>query len=244
MANPEPLAETLPPVLPFDLELPPEAFRALVADVAERMQAPAYYPAAAAVLCLAGVASRRTVVQPKARDASWVVVPNLWGGITAPPGFMKSPVMAAMVRPLLDIQADWRQQYKEELADYEREKEEYELRRAAWQDQFKAAAKKGHGAPERPEDAPEEPTLRRLIINDATFEALHQTMSENPAGVLVIHAACGPTSWMHWKMDHRTTGWCSGFRCWFGRILHPTGATWTGRRMPPARSGHSGCSVR
>ena len=138
------------------------------------------------MLCLAGVVSRRAVIQPKARDASWVVVPNLWGGIIAPPGFMKSPVMAAMVRPLLDIQADWRQQFEEELAEYEREKEEYELRRAAWRDQFKAAAKKGHGAPERPEDAPEEPTLRRLIINDATFEALHQTMSENPAGVLVI----------------------------------------------------------
>jgi len=183
---PEPLAETLPPVLPFNLELLPEAFRALVADVAERMQVPADYPAAVSVLCLAGVVSRRAVVQPKAKDASWVVVPNLWGGIIAPPGFMKSPVMAATVRPLLDIQADWRQQYEEDLAEYEQQKEEYELRRAAWRDQFKAAAKKGHGAPERPEDAPEEPTLRRLIINDATFEALHQTMSENPAGVLVI----------------------------------------------------------
>src|SRR5579885_1521497 len=169
--TPEPLAETLPPVLAFDPELLPEAFRALVADVAERMQVPADYPAAVAVLCLAGVVSRRAVVQPKAQDSSWVVVPNLWGGIIAPPGFMKSPVMAAMVRPLVDIQADWRQQYEEELADYEREKEEYALRRAAWRDQFKAAAKKGHGAPERPEDAPEEPTLRRLIINDATFEA-------------------------------------------------------------------------
>ena len=36
--TPEPLAETLPPVLPFDLDLLPEAFRTLVADVAERMQ--------------------------------------------------------------------------------------------------------------------------------------------------------------------------------------------------------------
>jgi putative DNA primase/helicase len=28
--------------------------------------------------------------------------------------------------------------------------------------------------------------LRRMTVNDATFEALHQTMSENPAGILVI----------------------------------------------------------
>ncbi len=184
--TPEPLAETLPPVLPFDLELLPEALRPLVADVAERMQVPADYPAAVAVLCLAGVVSRRAVVQPKAKDASWTVVPNLWGGIIGPPGFMKSPVMAAVVRPLIDIQADWRREYEEQLADYESAKEEYELRRAAWREQFKAATKKGRGAPERPDNAPEKPTLRRLIINDATFEALHEIMSENPAGVLVI----------------------------------------------------------
>ena len=40
--------------------------------------------------------------------------------------------------------------------------------------------------PTGPRDEPEEPTLRRLIVNDATFEAMHQTMSENPAGILVI----------------------------------------------------------
>ena len=32
--------------------------------------------------------------------------------------------------------------------------------------------------------APDKPKLRRLIVNDATFEALHHTMSENCAGVL------------------------------------------------------------
>ncbi len=40
--------------------------------------------------------------------------------------------------------------------------------------------------PERPEGEPVEPTLRRLIVNDATFEALHQTMSDNSAGILMV----------------------------------------------------------
>ncbi|MGA2119875.1 MAG: DUF3987 domain-containing protein [Bryobacteraceae bacterium] len=44
---------------------------------------------------------------------------------------------------------------------------------------------RGKAAPARPEDEPEKPKLRRLIVNDATFEALHQTMSETPAGILV-----------------------------------------------------------
>src|SRR4030095_14811626 len=55
-----------------------------------------------------------------------------------------------------------------------------------WREQFKASAKSGKAAPVRQDDEPTEPTLRRLIVNDATFEALHQTMSENPAVILVV----------------------------------------------------------
>ncbi len=138
------------------------------------------------VLALAGAVSRRAVIQPKASDTGWLIVPNLWGGIIAPPGFMKSPVIQAATRPLNQIQTEWQQQHEEALKDYAREKEEYELRRAAWKEQYKASAKKGRSAPGRSEEEPEEPKLRRLIANDATFEAMHKTMSENPAGILVI----------------------------------------------------------
>jgi putative DNA primase/helicase len=144
------------------------------------------YPAVVMVLCLAGAVNRRAIIQPKANDTGWVIVPNLWGGIIAPPGFMKSPVIQAATRPLNQIQTEWRVEHEEALEDYARDKEEYELRRAAWKEQYKAASKKGNTAPDRPDDEPEDPKLRRLIVNDATFEALHQTMSENPAGILVI----------------------------------------------------------
>jgi len=138
------------------------------------------------MLCLAGAVNRRANIQPKANDNGWVVVPNLWGGIIAPPGFMKSPVIQAATRPLHQIQTEWRHEHEEALEEYDRDKEEYELRRAAWKEPYKANAKKGKTALDRPEDEPEEPTLRRRIVNDATFEAMHQTMSENPAGILVI----------------------------------------------------------
>jgi putative DNA primase/helicase len=184
--KPEPIQSELPPVEAFSEDLLPDSFRPLVADVTERMQVPMDYPAAVMVLCLAGAVNRRVVIQPKASDTAWVVVPNLWGGIIAPPGFMKSPCIQAATRPLNQIQTGWRREYEEALKDYAREQEEHELRRAAWKEQYKAASKKGNAAPDRPEGEPEEPKLRRLIVNDATFEALHQTMSENPAGILVI----------------------------------------------------------
>src|SRR6202035_1129443 len=134
------------------------------------------------VLALAGAVSRRAMIRPKGNDIGWIVVPNLWGGIVAPPGFMKSPVIQAVVRPLIEIQQDWRLDYELALGEYEREKEESELKRSAWREQFKSNTKQGKAGPERPDAPPVAPLLRRLIVNDATFEALHQTMSENPAG--------------------------------------------------------------
>ena len=184
--DPLPLESELPPVESIAEDLLPVSFRPLVRDVAERMQTPADYPAVAAVLGLAGVVNRRAVIQPKANDTSWVVVPNLWGGIIAPPGFMKSPVITAATRPLVQIQAEWRREHEEALKDFAQEKEEYDLRRSAWKEQYKASAKSGKAAPDRPDDPPEQPKSRRLIVNDATFEAMHQTMSENPAGIFVI----------------------------------------------------------
>ena len=184
--KPHPLDGELPKVEQIAEELLPVSFRPLVCDVAERMQTPVDYPAVVAVLCLAGAVNRRALIQPKAHDTSWVVVPNLWGGIIAPPGYMKSPVIAATTRPLVKIEAEWQRDYQESHKGFAREIEEYELRRSAWKEQFKSSAKYGKAAPQRPEDPPEEPTALRLIINDATFESMHQKMSENPAGIFVI----------------------------------------------------------
>jgi hypothetical protein len=184
--KPEPIHGELPAVAAFSEDLLPVSFRPLVRDVTERMQVPMDYPAVVMVLCLAGAVSRRATIQPKAHDTGWVVVPNLWGGIIAPPGFMKSPVIQAATRPLNQIQGEWREEHEDALKEFAHAKEEYDLKRQAWKEQFKANAKKNRATPHRPDDAPAEPTLRRLIVNDSTFEALHQTMSENPDGITVV----------------------------------------------------------
>lgn len=183
---PEDLGEALPPVTPFTPDLLPAAFRDLAADVAERMQVPLDFPAVFLVLSLAGAVSRRAVIQPKERDSGWVVTPNLWGGVIAPPGWMKTPVIQAITRPLAAIEAEWRTAHAEALAEFAQAKEEGELRRSAWKDQFKAAIKRNGDAPPRPDADPAPPAARRLILVDATMEALHAAMAANPAGVLVV----------------------------------------------------------
>jgi putative DNA primase/helicase len=184
--KPEPLQSDLPPVEPFHEDLLPASFRPLVVDVTERMQVPMDFAAVVMVLCLAGTVNRRAVIQPKAHDHGWVVVPILWGGIVAPPGLMKSPVIQAGKRPLDQIESEWRREHEEGLKDYALAVEEWELRKSAWKQLSTAQFKKGNAPPERPVEPPPEPILRRLIVNDATFEAMHQTMSENLAGIFVI----------------------------------------------------------
>ena len=184
--DPLPLGGELPAVQAFDLALLPETLRPLVEDTAELMQVPLDYPAAAAVLCLAGVTSRRATIQPKALDASWTVVPNLWGGIVAPPGLMKSPIITTIARPLAQIEAEWRTEYDSAVGNYEQQQEEAELKRATWRELYKAAQKADKPLPVRPNDSLTEPVARRLITQDATAEKLHELLRDNPAGVMVV----------------------------------------------------------
>jgi putative DNA primase/helicase len=183
---PEPLGEVLPAVMPFDERFLPPALRPLVVDTAERMQVPIDFPAAAGQVCLAGAVNRRALVQPKDADSSWIVVPNLWGDVIGPPGFMKTPAMQALTRPLNRMQAGWHTDYVHVMRQYAQEQEEFDLRLGAWKEEFKKAAKKGRPTPARPLGEPEKPQLRRLLINDSTFEKMHETMAANPAGILVI----------------------------------------------------------
>jgi putative DNA primase/helicase len=184
--EPEPFATALPAVPPFDPELLPESLRPLVVDVSERMQTPLDFAGVVAVLSLAGVTNRRALIQPKAVDASWTVVPNLWGGIVAAPGMLKSPVIQAVTRPLAQIDALWRAEYESSMSNFKNEREELELRESAWKQQYTAAIKKGQDPPIRPDVSVSEPLLRRLITQDATPEKLHEILRDNPAGILMI----------------------------------------------------------
>lgn len=191
--EPIPLAGELPPVMAFNAEFLPYSFRDFAVDTADRMQCPIDFVAVALVVCLGGAVSRRARVQPKAEDSGWIVTPNLWGAIVASPGQLKTPTLAAAAKPLRDIEDEARRKHTKQMEDYQRDAEEAELRLSTWRELMKRSMKNQKGKekgeenlPTRPPDPPKAPTMQRFIVNDATFEALHQTMSENPAGILVF----------------------------------------------------------
>ncbi len=148
--DPAPLGGEPPPVPALEPELLPGSLRLLVEDVSERMQAPPEYAAVATIVSLAGCLGRRAVIQPKVHD-NWRIVPNLWGGIIAPPGFMKSPMLRAITLPLTQLEDKWRAAYESQNIDFEVEREKADLRHQSWKEDYKRCLKKGEAPPVQPD---------------------------------------------------------------------------------------------
>ena len=191
--EPEELTVRLAPVPSFDPQLLPAALRRMVEDVAARMQVPVDFPAVVAVAALAGVCGRRAMIQPKARDNSWEVVPNLWGAIVAEAGMMKSPVIKAVTAPAKAVEKEWRAQYEKEMLIQAQAKRRWNLELAVQDENYKRALKsKQPRDPENPpclpvpESEPKAPDQRRLLTTDATLESLHRLLEQNRAGIFVL----------------------------------------------------------
>ena len=84
-----PEATTSVPDLP--IELLSEGLQRWVEDVAERMQIPAACIAGPAMVGAGAVLGTKVVIQPKAEDTGWQVVPNLWGGSWRHPVSSRQP---------------------------------------------------------------------------------------------------------------------------------------------------------
>lgn len=184
--EPELLGSELPPVPQFDAGLLPASLRPMVEDVTDRMQTPLDFAAVVSVVTLAALCGRRALMQPKEHDRSWIVTPNLWGGIVAGPGMMKSPLVSIVTEPARALEADWRAKYADALREYKAAQERAKLDSAVWAESYKRAKKKDENVPAKPRFDLPEPSQRRLIAVDATFESLHQLLAANPAGVFVL----------------------------------------------------------
>lgn len=164
--DPQPIKSAVPAVSELTANMIPEAIRSWLVDIAHRMQCPLDYVAATAVVAASSVVGNGCAVRPKRRD-DWTVIPNLWGGIVAPPGMLKSPAMAEVLKPLARLEADAKEEYEIAMAAHAGELELQRMEKEALKDRITGQLKKsGHVDAEARDKLmaltdPEAPTWRR-----------------------------------------------------------------------------------
>lgn len=189
--NPEPLRAELPPVELFDPEMVPNAFRAWITDIAERMQCPLDFLGAALLVALAAVVGRRVGICPKRRD-EWLVVPNLWGAVVGRPGLLKSPAVEEVLRPLKRLEIEEKKKFEaenlkymaEQAVEQAKDKEAQKAINKAIADGDEEEAKRI--AKERWKEPRKIPRRKRHLLNDGTVEKVGELLNENPMGFLIF----------------------------------------------------------
>lgn len=185
---PAPLPGELTPVPAFDYELLPDALRPWVQDIADRLQCPPEYVAVSVMVALGSLVGRQVGIRPQA-ETDWTVTANLWGLVVGRPGEMKSPAQEQAMAPMRQLSAQAVEEYKRALADFQTASKAAELRSKASE---KAAAEKLKQNPQADvaallvDDSPEEPKLRRYVVNDSTPAALGALHVDNPNGLLAF----------------------------------------------------------
>lgn len=193
--EPKPIIAELKPVPAFDADtLLPDVLRVWIMDEAERMPCPPDFIAVSVLVALGTIIGARCAIKPKAHD-SWLVVPNLWGGIVGDPSAKKSPAWGAALKPLDRLIAKANEEHQAALGEYETVKVVHDAQKDAIATRIKEAVKKSskgdpaviakelraHG-----DQAPNAPTLRRYKSNDCTVEKLGELLRENSAGLLIL----------------------------------------------------------
>ena len=161
--------------------LPLRAFGSLadwLTTQAEAKGAPVDYVAAGLLTASSALigATRRALVHP-----DWSEPSILWNAVLGAPSTNKSPALDSVFGPLRRVEGRLTFDFSGVLRDYEARKLAAATRREAWQAKVRATANTSVTVPPLPPDAeePEKPTRPRILISDATLEALQRELAQN-----------------------------------------------------------------
>lgn len=198
----------LPPpikVPALDPTLLPAGMADYVVDCAHRASIPLEYIAIPLIVGLATVVGRAVGIYPE-KFNDWLVVPNLWGGIIGPPGWLKSLALSEGMRPLKTLADEAYQRAQDQENENEPKRHRYEAEiegiRATMRDTAKREAsakpddKKATGGASldtlQAQLADRKKALdaltvieRRYITHDTTTQKLGELLQNNSNGLLV-----------------------------------------------------------
>jgi hypothetical protein len=171
--------ETELPVMPP--ECYPEAIRAYIEDEAEVMGCD---PGMLALYCIAicaGCVTDEIRVQVKAASDRWQEAPRVWAMIVGDSGLtMKSPTLDAAISHAWKIERELRVKGGEAMKEYAREMQIYAAQEAEY------VKKRAKGEPAEVPAEPPLPIAERMIVGNATLEAISEVLlQQGERGVLV-----------------------------------------------------------
>ena len=185
---------TAPSVPTLPSWMVPEPLRQWLADVAERACIPLEMVACPAMVGLSAVIGRFIGIRPFRYDG-YLVVPNLWGGVIARPGTLKTYAIDEGLRPLKQLAATATEGFQDEASMNAAKHERIEAEIDGVKSEMRGAAKKRLAdemvgleidlAAKREELRRAIVTERRYMTQDATVEKLGELLRENPRGLLV-----------------------------------------------------------
>jgi putative DNA primase/helicase len=178
----------LPPVELFDYKLLPYSLKPWVSDIVERIQCPADFVGVTAMAALGAVIGRKVGIRPQEKT-DWTEFANQWALVIGRPGVLKSPANEQGLSPLKRLASDADSIYKNEMAEFEARLKVTKLQQEAGEKAARGELKKNPGADVSrllAVEEPEEPTLRRYIVNDTSCASLGEVLRKNPNGLLVF----------------------------------------------------------
>jgi Protein of unknown function (DUF3987) len=209
-----PARQPLPAERPEAPSLPPEMipgpFRVWLEGVASRACVPLEMIAVPAIIAASGIIGRSVFIKPRA-FSDWSVTPNLWGAVVAPPGSMKSDLIAEALWPVSRLEAKAREVFQRSQLEAETDREVLEASMGA----ARSKAKKNPG--EAREDllrlkgelqALEAVPEKRYSTQDATVEKLGELLRDNPRGVILNRDELA--SWLA-SLDREDSATARGF---------------------------------
>jgi hypothetical protein len=161
----------------FPLEVFPTKITNFVKEVSESLQCPIDFIAVPLLVCAATAIGTSKEIEVK---EGWREGPRFYCAIVAEPGSKKTPALSRALSVIYEMQNEIEESYKKDLINYENEKLLYEVALDNWRRNAKSPINSSINPPVKPN----EPRGQQLITTDATWEALAETLENNPRGIL------------------------------------------------------------
>jgi hypothetical protein len=151
---------------------------------AEAKSAPVDYVALAVLAAAAGCVGAARWASPW---LGWSEPAILWTLLVGSPSAGKSPGMDAVREPLAEVEREIAASWPETQREHEAAATIAKARREAWEDATRAAVKASREPLARPieADEPGAPQMPRIVVTDATIEAVATIAGGNPRGLLL-----------------------------------------------------------